>query len=84
MELRKSALTWTVVGDELVVLDLDGAIYLSLNDSARLLWEQLSSSCDEDEMIAALANEFGIDHTAARRDVTAFLDELRHRQLLVE
>jgi hypothetical protein len=82
MQLRQADLTWQLAGDEVVILDLEGSVYLKLNGSARLLWERLVDPCTEDELVAALRDAYDIDHDRAAADVTGFLDDLRHRGLL--
>lgn len=83
MQLRRTGLTWHVVGGEVVVLDLDGSVYLKVNGAGRVLWELLADRCDPDELTAALAQRYGIDAERAHTDVAAFLSELRRRDLLV-
>ena len=82
MQLRHDGLTWQVVGDEVVVLDLDGSVYLRLNGSGRTLWELLSEERTEDDLVGALVDEYGIDHGRASSDVAAFIADLRARKLL--
>jgi hypothetical protein len=82
MELRKAGLTWHVVGDEVVVLDLEKSTYLKLNGTARMLWEGLSTSSTEVELVAVLAARFGIAEERAAGDVAEFLSDLRRRDLL--
>jgi hypothetical protein len=85
MQLRQAGLTWHVAGDDVVVLDLEGSVYLKLNGSGRTLWERLAeSSCTEAELTAALVEEYGIDEHRAATDVAGFLAELRRRRLLTE
>ena len=68
MQLRQSGLTWHVVGDDVVVLDLNGSVYLKLNGSARVLWEQLVEPCTDADLAATLVERFGIsDERAADR-----------------
>ena len=38
MQLRQAELTWQVIGDEVVILDLEGSVYLKLNGTGRVLW----------------------------------------------
>ena len=73
MQLRQAGLTWHVVGDDVVVLDLKGSVYLKLNGSARVLWERLAEPCTEAELAATLVERFGIDDEQAASDVAAFL-----------
>jgi hypothetical protein len=82
MQLRKENLTWQVAGDDVVVLDLKGSVYLKLNGSGRVLWECLVEPRTEPELAAALVEKFGIDDKRAAADVTAFLADLRGRDLL--
>lgn len=82
MQLRQAALTWHVAGDEVVVLDLEGSVYLKLNGSGRVLWERLAASCDQAELTAALLDEYDVSEEQAATDVAAFLDQLRERELL--
>jgi hypothetical protein len=82
MQLRQAELTWHVAGDEVVVLDLQGSVYLKLNGSARVLWERLATSCDEAELTAAILEVYDVSEDRAATDVAAFLTELRQRDLL--
>jgi hypothetical protein len=82
VQLRPTALTWHVVGTEVVVLDLEGSVYLKLNGSARVLWELLVDAAGTDALAAALVDAYGIDEDRARDDVDEFLGELRRRGLL--
>ena len=82
MRLRQAGLTWHVAGDEVVVLDLEGSVYLKLNGSGRVLWERLAASSTEPELIAALVEQFGVDEDRATADVAAFVADLERRNLL--
>jgi hypothetical protein len=84
MQLRKDDLTWQIAGDDVVVLDLEGSIYLKLNGSGRVLWEALADPRTESELVAALVEQYGIDEARASSDVTTFLADLRTRGLLVD
>jgi hypothetical protein len=84
MRLRQGELTWQAVGDDVVVLDLGGSVYLKVNGSGRVLWEALTEPRTESELVATLVDRYGIDELRARTDVASFLDELRRRDLLVE
>ena len=84
MQLRQEGLTWHVAGDDVVVLDLEGSVYLKLNGSGRLLWERLASPCTEGDLQAVLVDHYGIDEQRAAADVTAFLGDLRRRHLVAD
>ncbi len=82
MQLRQENLTWQVAGDDVVVLDLRGSVYLKLNGTGRDLWEALVEPRTESELVSALVAKYGIDEERASSDVAAFLEDLRGRQLL--
>ena len=82
MQLRQAGLTWHVVGDDVVVLDLQGSVYLKLNGSARVLWERLTTPATEAALVTALREQFGIDVERATSDVAGFVADLRRRDLL--
>jgi hypothetical protein len=84
MQLRQDRLTWHVVGENVVVLDLDGSVYLQVNGSGRLLWESLAESASEDELVATLVEHYGIESSRAAADVESFLAEVRRRDLLAD
>jgi hypothetical protein len=84
MQLRQGDLTWQIAGDDVVVLDLAGSVYLKLNGSGRVLWEHLADSTSKGELVAALVDAYGIDEGLASTDVDAFLADLRARGLLLE
>jgi hypothetical protein len=81
--LRDSELEWREVEGEIVALDLRASAYLSVNKTGTALWPQLSAGASRDDLIAVLTARFGVDATAAGRDVDAFLDALETRGLLV-
>lgn len=82
VQLRPTALTWHVVGTEVIVLDLEGSVYLKLNGSGRVLWELLADAAGPDALAGALVHAYGIDEDRAKADVDEFIGELRRRGLL--
>ena len=84
MQLRQGDLTWQVVGDDVVVLDLEGSVYLRVNGSGRVLWEALAEPRTESELARRLVDQYGITESRAAADVASFLGDLRSRDLLVE
>jgi hypothetical protein len=84
MQLRQGDLTWQIAGDDVVVLDLAGSVYLKLNGSGRVLWEHLAEPTTERRLVTALVDAYGIDESLAETDVDAFLVDLRARGLLLE
>lgn len=57
---------------------------ISLNASARLLWQRLTVGADREELISALTEEYDIDRATAERDTDALVCTLREHGLLAD
>jgi hypothetical protein len=69
--------------DEIVVLELSTATYLTLNGSAKVLWETLADGATTETMTAALVDRFAIPSDRAETDVSGFLSAVIERGLVV-
>jgi hypothetical protein len=72
-----------MIGDEAVVMKLDGERVLGLNPTGALVWSLLEER-DEQGLAEAVAERFAVDTESARVDVRDFLQLLRERGLVVE
>src|SRR5690625_767694 len=82
MRLRTEGLTWQEIDGELVLLDLTASAYLTTNRTGAFLAKQLVEERDEDELVAAMVQEYGIDDDVARTDVRDFVAAAREQGLL--
>lgn len=80
--LRENDLDWREIGDEIVVLDLRGAVYFAVQGSGAILWRRLAETASRDRLVEALVNTYGIDTARAGGDVDEFLTTLNERGLL--
>ena len=81
--LRRERLDWRMVEGEVVVLDLARSEYVAVNRTGSTLWRLLDEGATQDELEAQLAHHFDVSTSRAAADVSAFLDALRDRDLLV-
>jgi hypothetical protein len=84
MQLKQDGVVWHTVGDDIVVLDLNGSVYLKINGSGRVLWERLTQHTSERELAAALVDCYGIADDRAAADASNFVADLRRRELLTD
>jgi DNA-directed RNA polymerase delta subunit len=70
------------VDDEIVILNLAGNNYLSLNSVGRRIWELLEKAMTAQEICDYLCNEFDGDGEQIRSDVLMFLEELEQDGLI--
>lgn len=71
------------VGDEVIVLDLNGGEYFGLPDVGARIWELLLDAKSLIQVADAIANEYDVDQATAEGDVIRLVTELGDRGLLV-
>lgn len=84
LRLRSDAVEWREVGGEALLLDLRSSNYLVVNPSATVLWRRLAKGTTRDELVAALAEEYGLPVDQVAGDVDAFLADCKARELIEE
>ena len=82
MRLRKADVTWQQLDDEIIILDLNGGEYLSVNGSGAFLWKQLDAGAEFEGLVSSLSDEYDLPRERAHDDVEAFLTQLREAGLL--
>ena len=83
LSLRDNDLSWREIDDEIVALDGQGAVYLSVRGAGALVWRLLADSTDRDRLVQAVSETYDVDSDQATRDVETFLAQLEDRELLV-
>src|SRR5581483_7189478 len=82
--IKTQEVAWREIGDEMVVLHLGTATYLSINGSGRTLWNRMADGASRQELIDALIATYEIDGDRAARDVDTFITSLAENGLLQE
>ena len=82
LRLRPSRLSWRLIDDELVVLDLERSEYFTVNTTGIVLWNLLENGATSEELTGALTEQFEIDAASAANEVAAFVDMLRDLAML--
>ena len=57
---------------------------ITLNPSARVLWDALSVGCDIDGLVTALTDTYDVSAEKARADAEAFVEKLRSVNIIEE
>ncbi|HEY0141788.1 MAG TPA: PqqD family protein [Thermoanaerobaculia bacterium] len=70
------------VGDELVLLDFDGAVYYGLDEVGARIWQLLGETESIDGIVETLAGEYETTRETLRADVERLLGELAERGLV--
>lgn len=56
----------------------------STNDVGYFMWSKLEKGCSQEELVAALLDEYDVDRKTTEQDVNSFLEQLRKHHLLEE
>ena len=72
------------VGDQLIVLDLSGNTYYSLNESARFMLENLLLGLSRDDVLNATLNQFDAPKDRIATDLDKLISDLVNNRLIVE
>lgn len=81
---RSDRIAWRRVQDEVLIISSDTNRLTVLNGTGGRVWELLEAHETADALATALVQEFEVDAGRASKDVSAFLREMRERDLIVE
>lgn len=85
MKLKDGFVLQEVAGETVVLpvgMDLDANMMITLNSTARFLWELLEKETTKEELVDALLGEYGIDRGTAQTCVDNFVKELVDNEFL--
>jgi hypothetical protein len=77
MRLRSESVAWRAFQGEGTLVHLERDEIHSVNAAASVLIERLKNGATLDQLVAALCEEFDVNEETARRDVGAFVEQLR-------
>jgi len=80
----------TVTSNASSIVDHDGAVILdiprnsmtTLDATGAYVWERLQSGLEIDAIVAELARDTGVDELLIRKDLEAFMEQLKVRHLV--
>ena len=77
----KSRFVTREVGDELIVVPLSANVaqmneLFTLNETAKVIWENLNEGTDMSALIQTITDTFDIDRHTAEKDIAVFLQTL--------
>lgn len=80
--VRSASCLSAEVGDETVLMSIENSCYGGLDDIASDIWRRLEKPVTIAELCDALAAEYDAPRDAIERDVLAFLEALRQKQMI--
>lgn len=85
MKIKDGYILRTIAGDNIVLPsgdELDLNVIITLNHSARFLWERLEKGAEAAELTEALLEEYDVDRPTAEKAVADFIEKLKAHDLL--
>jgi hypothetical protein len=79
---RGRPLTNDLSDTETVMLDIERGTYFGLREVGKAIWEALESPTTVDAICEDLVEQFEVDVATCRREVAAFLEQLREHELI--
>ena len=73
--LREIANTWVVLPIGQTAVNFNGM--LSLNESGKMIWQQLEKGASEQQLVEALMQEYEVSAEKAKHDVVVFIENIR-------
>lgn len=75
------------LGNECVVVPvgaqtIDFRGLITLNETGEFIWDKLSEDRSEEDLVNAILSEYEVDKQTAEKDVKAFVDTLKEKELL--
>ena len=85
MKLKEGFILQEIAGETVVLPtgdDLDMNMMITLNSTARFLWERMEQETTKDALVEALLAEYGIDRGTAQLCVDNFIEKLVENDFL--
>lgn len=82
LRLRQAGLSWSKVGDEIVILDLESSTYFTVTGCGTLILEHLAGGTTEESLVDSLISYYEVDPATAKADVARFVRELDENKML--
>lgn len=73
--LREIANTWIVIPIGQSAVNHNGM--LSLNETGKMIWQQLEKGASEQQLVEALMHEYEVSAEKAKQDVASFIEKIR-------
>ena len=85
MKIRDTFILRSIAGENIVVSvgnEVNFNSIITLNETGKFLWENLTSDNTADGLVNALLSEYDVDKETAERDVAAFIEKLKVNNIL--
>lgn len=71
-----------MMGEHLIMLNIEHGSYFDMNPTARLIWESLATPCTIDDLCAIIQEEYEVPEHSCRESVEHFILELQKENMI--
>lgn len=82
-KIASSAVIYELLGDEIIVANLDSGAYYSLHNSAITIWQQLVAGWRFERIVKAFSDRYALDVASLKNALEAFIAFLCDENLFV-
>ena len=75
-------ITYRIIDDEAVILDLDSCFYYNLNKTGTMVWRSLIEGKDLTRIIEEISREHQVPQKTVANDVKAIITEFKKEKLI--
>jgi hypothetical protein len=79
---RNNDILWKLIDGKVVLLDMDEAMEMTLNDVGSHIWMALERQKTHEELVQDVVTAFDIDGDTAKKDTHSFLNEMIKKDLI--
>ncbi|PLK42216.1 PqqD family peptide modification chaperone [Emticicia sp. TH156] len=79
---KKENIESNILGDELVIMNVETGKYITLNNIATVIWEKLEQPTTAENLIQHLISRFDVNEDQCARETYAFLEKLKEQGLI--
>nr|WP_321356420.1 PqqD family peptide modification chaperone [uncultured Draconibacterium sp.] len=70
------------LGEDLVIMDMANGTYLSLNKTARIIWELVETPVKIEDIVRSLMSRFSIEEKTCTFETISFLSKIANQKAL--
>ncbi len=80
---RAENVTFEIVADEAILIDINTGTYFSLNEIGTEFWEMLDGSLSIEQHASAIATKYAVDTSMVVSDLLELADEMAKDKLIL-
>jgi hypothetical protein len=81
-KINKKKITWHIIDDETVILNLETGFCYNLNKTGTLIWQGLVGDKDSKSIVDVIKQAYKAPEKGIRKDVESLIEELEKEEIV--